>query len=92
MYELLDNINPCAAEVFVSIFHSFEAGIANTISSFKEMKNNSIYEKYTSPKLDYSIHCASTTRYVTHSSGTLFSLYMVLATLGEAHHRDCMVR
>ena len=28
-------INPCAAELFVSIFHSFEAGIANAISSFK---------------------------------------------------------
>ena len=26
---------PCAAEFFVSIFSSFEAGIANAISSFK---------------------------------------------------------
>ena len=31
-------INPCSAELFVSIFHSFEAGIANAISSFKQMK------------------------------------------------------
>ena len=37
--------NPCAAELFVIIFHSFEAGIANAISSFKLMKNNIIYEK-----------------------------------------------
>ena len=28
-------IIPCPAELFVSIFHSFEAGIANAISSFK---------------------------------------------------------
>ena len=27
--------NPRAAELFVGIFHSFEAGIANAISSFK---------------------------------------------------------
>ena len=33
------------AELFVSIFHSFEAGIANAISSFKWMKNNVIFEK-----------------------------------------------
>ena len=32
-------INPCSAEWFVSIFHSFEAGIANAIPSFKCMKN-----------------------------------------------------
>ena len=30
-------------------FHSFEAGIAKTISSLKWIKNNIIYEKYTSP-------------------------------------------
>ena len=29
------NVIPCAAELFVSIFHSFEAGIADAISSFK---------------------------------------------------------
>ena len=28
-------VNPCAAEVFVSIFHSFEAGIANAIHIYK---------------------------------------------------------
>ena len=27
--------NPCLAELFPSIFHSFEAGIAHAISSFK---------------------------------------------------------
>ena len=27
--------NRCAAELFVSILHPFEAGIANAISSFK---------------------------------------------------------
>ena len=32
--------NPCAAELVVSIFHSFEAEIA-----FKWIKNNIIYEK-----------------------------------------------
>ena len=34
--------NPCVAELFVSNFRSFEAGIANTISSFKWMKTNII--------------------------------------------------
>ena len=37
-------INPCAAECLFLIFHSFEAGIANNISSFKWRKNNNIYE------------------------------------------------
>ena len=27
--------NPCAAEWFISIFQTFDAGIANTVSSFK---------------------------------------------------------
>ena len=31
----LDQQKPCTAELFLSIFHSFEAGIANTIPSFK---------------------------------------------------------
>ena len=35
-------INLCTAELFVQMFHSFEAGIANAISSFKWMKNNSV--------------------------------------------------
>ena len=39
------SINPPLAELFVTICHSFEAGIANTISNFKWMKNNIIYEK-----------------------------------------------
>ena len=29
------SLNPCPAELFQIIFHSFEAGIANAISSFK---------------------------------------------------------
>ena len=28
-------VNPCTAELFVSISHSFEAGIADAISRFK---------------------------------------------------------
>ena len=28
-------VNPCATELFVSFFHSLEAGIANAISSFQ---------------------------------------------------------
>ena len=32
---LQSKFNPCTAESFVSIFQSFEAGIANAISSFK---------------------------------------------------------
>ena len=35
-YTMLDDfINPCVAELLFSIFHSFKAGIANAISSFK---------------------------------------------------------
>ena len=56
--------NPCAAELFVSIFHSFAAGIANAISSFKWMKNIIIYEKWECPKLNYLTDWASTRRYV----------------------------
>ena len=33
------------AELFVSIFRSFEDWIANTVSSFKRIKNKIIYEK-----------------------------------------------
>ena len=32
---VLMRINPCAAELFVSIFHLFQAGIFHAISSFK---------------------------------------------------------
>ena len=35
----------------MSIFHSFEARIANEISSFKLRKKNLFYGKYTSPIL-----------------------------------------
>ena len=34
--------NPYAAELFVSIFHSFQVGIVGAISSFKWMKNKII--------------------------------------------------
>ena len=37
-------INPSAAELFVSIFHSFKAGIAYAISSFKD-EDIYIYKK-----------------------------------------------
>ena len=37
--------SPCTAALFVGIFHSFEAEIANAISCFKRMKNNIICEK-----------------------------------------------
>ena len=39
------HFTPGTAELFVSNFHSFEAGIADAISSFKWTKNNIIYEK-----------------------------------------------
>ena len=38
-------INPYAAELFVSIFHSFEAGIANANFQLQMTKNISISEK-----------------------------------------------
>ena len=56
-------INPYTAELFVYILHSFEAVIANAISSFEWMKNSIIYEKWTSPMLNYSINCVSNTIY-----------------------------
>ena len=37
-------VNSCSAELFVNIFHSFEAGIAIAISSLKWIKNNIIFE------------------------------------------------
>ena len=37
------NLIPVAAELFVSIFNSFEAGIGNAISSFKWWKNYLIF-------------------------------------------------
>ena len=47
-------INPCAAVMFVSIFHSFKAGIASAISSFKWVKNNITYKKMKCvPKLQH---------------------------------------
>ena len=60
--------------VFTSIFPSFEVGIADAISNFKWGENNIIYQKWTSPKLNYLIKLTSTTRCVTNLSGILFSL------------------
>ena len=37
--------NPYAAEILRTIFHSFEAGIANAISSSKWRKNIYVHEK-----------------------------------------------
>ena len=42
---IIQSFNHWTAVLFVSIFHSFEAGIANAISSFKWMKNSIMYEK-----------------------------------------------
>ena len=45
-------LNPCRAELYVSIFYSFEAGIAGGRNFQLQMtKNISICEKYASPKL-----------------------------------------
>ena len=33
--EMKENLNPCPAELFASIFHSFEAGIADTVRYYK---------------------------------------------------------
>ena len=41
------NVHPCVAESLISIFQSFEAGIANAISSIKWMKNVTFYVKKT---------------------------------------------
>ena len=48
------------SHIIMSIFYSSETGIANAISSFKWMKNNIIYEKYTFLILNYWINWAST--------------------------------
>ena len=39
------NINPCTAELFVGIFHSFEAGIAKPNFQLQMTQNRYIYEK-----------------------------------------------
>ena len=31
----MENINPCTAELFESIFHSFKAGFANAMSQIE---------------------------------------------------------
>ena len=49
---LLFIFNPCAAELLVSDFHSFEAGIPASNDNFFKM---SIYEKKTFTKLSYLI-------------------------------------
>ena len=35
LIQLLSDINPCIAQLFVFIFHQFKAGIADAIFSFK---------------------------------------------------------
>ena len=40
--------NTCVAELFISIFHSFKAGIVNAISSFKCRKMCLFWERKTS--------------------------------------------
>ena len=50
------SINPCPAELLQLYFSSFEAGIANAISSFKWRKILLYYEKQTCLKLKYWIN------------------------------------
>ena len=53
---LVLNINPCAAELFLLYFLSFEAGIAITIFSFNRQKKNLFFEdihRYTMAELNY---------------------------------------
>ena len=35
---IYQHFNPCAAQLFVNIFNSFEVGIVNAISTFKWQK------------------------------------------------------
>ena len=56
-------LKPCIAELFVSIFHSFEAGVffirleLELPTQILQMnEKNIIYEKRTSPKLNYLIN------------------------------------
>ena len=53
----------CTAELFVSIFHSFEAGIANAISSFKWRKIYIFMKNRHVPNWNYLINWASFKRY-----------------------------
>ena len=48
---------------YLSIFHSFEAGIADAISSFKWIKYISVYDKFAPPNSNYLINRASTKNY-----------------------------
>ena len=45
---LMYKLNPYAAELFRTIFHLFEAGIVNAISSSKRRKIIIFMQKYTS--------------------------------------------
>ena len=49
-------VNPYAADLFWTIFHSIEAGIANPISSSKWREMFVIMQKYTSSKCNYLIN------------------------------------
>ena len=75
LYESVYNL--CAAELFVSISHSFEAGIPDANISFKCRNNNIFHEKWISSKRNYLINWASTERYVANFSGILFSLHLL---------------
>ena len=50
---MISLFNPNAAELFRTIFHSFEAGIANAISSSKWQEIIQIMKKYTSSKFNF---------------------------------------
>ena len=72
-------VNLCAAELFVSIFHSFEAGIANAISKWQKMtKNMFIYETMTYGKLNYLMNWALFTSHFIIFSGILFGLIVYI--------------
>ena len=70
--------NLCPAELFQLYFLSFEAGIANIISSFKWRK---IWLRYlwkiTSVNISISINWAALTNYFIDFSGILFPLKII---------------
>ena len=80
------------AKLFVTIFHSFKAGIANAISSFKRQKISLLMDER-----HFQIHKmtsrAFTTNYLINFSGILFTLklaqnpkYTVPAAIGVKSH------
>ena len=67
-------VNSYLAGLFLSYFSSFEAGIANAISSSKWWKIFIFFENNASSKLNYLINWASTTNYILHFIDILFGL------------------